>query len=51
MKLKCIIVDDEPIARKLCKNSLRRSIGIGGQVDNPLKAVSLLDGNVVDIIF
>ncbi len=53
MKLKCIIIDDEPIARMV----LREFVGdvdflqLLGEADNPLRAMSLLKGQSVDIIF
>ena len=53
MKLKCIIVDDEPIARKVLQEFLEEIdyLELTGQAENPLKAISLLDNNDIDIIF
>jgi len=53
MKLKCIIIDDEPIARKVLKEFIEDIdfLELIGQVENPLKAMSLLNENIVDLIF
>lgn len=53
MKLKCLIIDDEPIARKLLQEFIEEIdfLELTGQVDNPLKAVSLLHDQEIDIIF
>ncbi len=53
MKLKCIIVDDEPIARKVLQEFIEEIdyLELKGQAENPLKAMSLLNDNDVDIIF
>ena len=53
MKLKCVIIDDEPIARKI----LQEFVGdidyleLAGQAENPLEALSLLNDKDIDIIF
>jgi DNA-binding LytR/AlgR family response regulator len=53
MKLKCIIIDDEPIARKLIEEFIDDIdfMEVVGQAENPAKAITLLDNNEVDIIF
>jgi len=53
MKLKCIIIDDEPIARKVIQEFIQEIdfLELIGEVENPLKAMSLLDNNAIDIIF
>jgi DNA-binding LytR/AlgR family response regulator len=53
MKLKCIIVDDEPIARKVLKEFIEdvEFLELAGQAENPLKAMPLLNANDIDIIF
>jgi DNA-binding LytR/AlgR family response regulator len=53
MKLKCIIIDDEPIARKILQEFIEEIdyLELAGQAENPLKAMSLLSDNVIDIIF
>jgi DNA-binding LytR/AlgR family response regulator len=53
MKLKCIIIDDEPIARKVLQEFIEEIdfLELAGQAENPLKAMSLLNDNNIDIIF
>ena len=53
MKLKCIIIDDEPIARKLIEEFIGDIdfLELVGQAENPTKAISLLNDNIVDLIF
>lgn len=53
MKLKCIIVDDEPIARKVLQEFIEEIdyLELAGQAENPLKAMALLHSNTIDIIF
>jgi DNA-binding LytR/AlgR family response regulator len=53
MKLKCIIVDDEPVARKLLQEFIEdiTFLELIGQAANPLQALSLLNENAVDIVF
>jgi DNA-binding LytR/AlgR family response regulator len=53
MKLKCIIIDDEPIARKVLQEFIEDIdyLELIGQAENPLTAMSLLDKNDVDILF
>ena len=53
MKLKCIIIDDEPIARKVLQEFIEEIdyLELTGQAENPLKAMSLLNNNDIDIIF
>jgi DNA-binding LytR/AlgR family response regulator len=53
MKLTCIIIDDEPLARK----GLREYVGdveflhLAGEYDNPLRATDVLMGGKIDLIF
>jgi DNA-binding LytR/AlgR family response regulator len=53
MKLKYIIVDDEPIARKLLLEFAEEIeyLELTGQAENALQALPLLENNEVDIIF
>ena len=53
MKLKCIIIDDEPVARKVLQEFIEEIdyLELTGQVENPLKAIPLLNDNEIDIIF
>jgi len=51
MKLKCMIIDDEPVARKIVQEFIE-DVGyleLVGQFENPLNAMSLLPD--VDVIF
>ena len=50
---KIIIIDDEPIARKVLKEFIEDIdfLELIGQAENPLKAMSLLNENTVDLIF
>lgn len=53
MKLKCIIVDDEPVARKLLREYVDdiSFLEIVGEADNPLKVQAILDKETVDVMF
>jgi DNA-binding LytR/AlgR family response regulator len=53
LTLNCIIVDDEPLARKVLREYVE-DIGfltLLGEAENPLRARALLDAHPVDIIF
>src|ERR1700743_1278483 len=53
MKLNCIIIDDEPIARKLLQEYIEETdfLVLVGTAENPVKATALLNDNKVDLIF
>ena len=53
MKLKCIIIEDEPVARKVLQEFIEEIdfLELKGYAENPLKAMPLLDGHDVDIVF
>jgi DNA-binding LytR/AlgR family response regulator len=53
MKLKCIIIDDEPVARKILQEFIEDVdfLELTGQAENPLKAMTLLNDNDIDLIF
>src|ERR1700738_717276 len=53
MKLKCIIIDDEPIARKILQEFIEEIdyLELAGQAENPLKGMALLNDNIIDLIF
>ena len=53
MKLNCIIVDDEPVARKVIQEFVEEIdfLKLIGQAENPLKALALLNEYPIDIIF
>lgn len=51
-KLRCIIVDDEPIARKVLQEFIEQVpfLQAAGQFENPLKAGAFLKSNPVDLM-
>jgi len=53
MKLKCIIVDDEPAARKLLQEYIEDIdyLQLCGIAENPLKANTILQSQEVDVMF
>jgi DNA-binding LytR/AlgR family response regulator len=53
MKLKCLIVDDEPVARKVLQEFIEDIdwLELAGQAENPLKAMKLLREQEIDILF
>ena len=53
MKLKCLIVEDEPIAQDILKSYIDKTdlFDITGQLNNALDAFSFLQKNAVDLLF
>jgi DNA-binding LytR/AlgR family response regulator len=53
MKIKCIIIDDEPLARKGIKEYVHDvdELELVGEFENPVKASGLLGQEQVDLIF
>jgi DNA-binding LytR/AlgR family response regulator len=53
MKLNCLIVDDEPIARKLLQEYIEETdfLSLVGVAENPLKAAGLIRDLEVDLVF
>jgi len=53
MKLKCVVIDDEPIARKVLKEFIEEIefLELLGEAENPLKAMTLFENNAIDIVF
>src|SRR5689334_24798880 len=53
MKMNCIIVDDEPVARKLLEEYVEDVpfFHLMGKAENPVKANVLLNENKIDLIF
>jgi DNA-binding LytR/AlgR family response regulator len=53
MKLKCIIIEDEPVARKVLQEFAGEIdyLELIGHAENPLRAMPLLDGQEIDIVF
>src|SRR3954471_10947384 len=53
MTLKCIIVDDEPMARKVLEEYIEdiEFLELVGKAENPVKAATLLNATRVDLMF
>jgi DNA-binding LytR/AlgR family response regulator len=53
MILNCIIVDDEPVARKILADYIADVdfLTVSGMAENPVKAINLLEKNSIDLIF
>jgi DNA-binding LytR/AlgR family response regulator len=53
MNLKCLIVDDEPVARKVLKEYIEDIpfLVVIGEADNPVKAQTILDQQSMDLMF
>ncbi len=52
-KMNCIIVDDEPVARRILQEFVAQTpfLELGGQFENALKADAFLQNNKADILF
>lgn len=53
MKINCLIVDDEPIARRIVQEFVEDLdwLQLVGQVESPVKAINLLAQHSVDLLF
>jgi DNA-binding LytR/AlgR family response regulator len=53
MTIRCVIIDDEPIARKGLKEYIQDAsfLQLAGEFDNPLKAAALLLHEKIDLLF
>jgi len=53
MILNCLIIDDEPIARKLLQEYIAETdfLKLAGTAENPLKAIGLINSEEIDLIF
>jgi DNA-binding LytR/AlgR family response regulator len=53
MIINCIIIDDEPLARKGLKEYINEIdfLNLSGEFDNPLKATSLLNNQNIQLLF
>jgi DNA-binding LytR/AlgR family response regulator len=53
MTLNCVIIDDEPIARKLLQEYIEETdfLVLAGTAENPLKATGLINKLDIDLIF
>ena len=53
MKIKCIIIDDEPLAIKVIENHLQefQNFEVVGAFNNPIEALQLLEEEEIDAVF
>ena len=53
MKIKCIIIDDEPLAAEVLENYLREfsNMDLVGTYTNPLEALGVIESGEVDAVF
>jgi len=53
MKIKCIIIDDEPLSISVIKNHLNefKNIELLATFNNPIEALSIIENNKIDVIF
>jgi DNA-binding LytR/AlgR family response regulator len=53
MTLKCIVIDDEPIARKVLKEFIEDVdfLELAGEAENPVLAMPLINGRPIDLLF
>ena len=53
MKLSCIIIEDEPVARKVLEEYIADIdfLELKGKAENPLKANTILNNNGIDLMF
>lgn len=53
MKIKCILVEDEPLARSLMQNHVEKVpyLELAGSFADPVKAIEFMRGNTVDLMF
>ncbi len=53
MKIKCVIIDDEPLAINVIENHLKNfdHIEIAATFNNPLKAYSIIEQEKIEVIF
>jgi len=52
-KMNCIIIDDEPVARKVLQEYVEEIdfLQLTGTAENPLKAITLLNNSAIDLMF
>ncbi len=53
MVLNCVIIDDEPIARKLLQEYIEETdfLKLVGVAENPLKAIGVINSQDTDLVF
>ncbi|MCW2118155.1 LytR/AlgR family response regulator transcription factor [Flavobacterium sp. 7A] len=51
--LKCIVIDDEELARKLIESYIEKLdfLTVAGSFENPLEAINLLKKETIDVVF
>jgi len=53
MKVKCILIDDEPLALKVLQNHISKIpwLQIVGSIENPIEAFEILKSKKIDLVF
>ena len=53
MKIKCLIIDDEPLAINVIKNYIEQieELELTNSFSNPIEGLNFLKNNIVDVIF
>ena len=53
MRIKCLIIEDEPIAREVLRDYIRKldDFELAGEFENALEALSFMKQNRIDLIF
>lgn len=53
MKIKCLIIDDEPLAVRVIENHIKefQNFEIVATFNNPIQALSIIETNTIDVIF
>ncbi|MEO1258952.1 MAG: response regulator transcription factor [Bacteroidota bacterium] len=53
MTIRCLVVDDEELARKLLENFIGRmpTLQLAGQCKDPMEAIQFMQKNTIDLIF
>ncbi len=53
MRIKCLIIEDEPIAREVLRDYIRKldDFELAGEFENALEALSFMKQNPIDLIF
>ncbi len=53
MKIKCVIIDDEPLAIKVIENHLKefQNFEVIGTFNNPITPLALLENGEADVLF
>ena len=53
MKIRCVIIDDEPLAAEVVSNYLKEfsNMKLMGSFTNPLEALGMVESGEVDVVF